>query len=154
MAQVLLSPESSLPRKDHLTTAFRAGVMIPGYDAATAAVEAQPPGKSIERRCVVADDPAYYKRLDRMAVGTAHAHDVLAHEACTFIVVAFIAALLTTICFSLCHSYSFTSVSPSIAVLPLIASMTSVATSLAHPASMPTSIRIYSRSGFLVVRTN
>jgi hypothetical protein len=40
MAQVLLSPESSLSREDHLTTALWTGVMVPGYDVTAPAVEA------------------------------------------------------------------------------------------------------------------
>ena len=149
MAQARLSPESCLSRKDHLTPTLRAGMMVPRDDATASAVEAQSPGKAIERRSVVADDAAYDKRLDRMAVGTAHAHDMLAHEPRTFIVVTLIAALLAAISLSLCHflsSFNFT--------YPFMASITSVATSLAHAASRPTSMRIYSRPGFLVVRTN
>lgn len=143
-----LGPKGCLSREGHLASAFWAGVMIPCYDAAAATVEAQPSGQAVERRCVVADDAAYDKWLHRMAVGTAHAHDMLPHEPRTFIVVAFIAALLTAVCLSLCHRYA------SASLLPFIASMTSVATSLAHPASIPTSIRIYSRSGRRVVSTS
>lgn len=143
-----LGPECRFSCEDHLTPAFGAGVMIPCHDAAAAAVETQPPGQSVERRCVVADDAAYDKWLHRMAVGTAHAHDMLAHKPRAFIVVAFVAALLTAVSLSLCHRYA------SASLLPFIASMTSVATSFAKPASSPTSMRIYSRPGRRVVSTS
>ena len=143
-----LGPESRFSCEDHLTPAFRAGVMIPRHDAAAATVEAQPPGQAVERRCVVADDAAYDQRLDGVAVGTTHAHDMLAHEPCTFIVVAFVATLLAAVCLSLCHRYA------SASLLPFIASMTSVATSFAQAASSPTSMRIYSCPGRRVVSTS
>lgn len=98
-----LSPESRFSREDHLAPAFGAGVMIPRDDAAAATVEAQAAGEPVERRSVVADDSSYDKRLDGMTVGTAHAHDMLSHEPRAFIVVAFIAALLTAVGFSLRH---------------------------------------------------
>lgn len=98
-----LSPESRFSREDHLAPAFRAGVMIPRDDAAAATVEAQPSGEPVERRSVVADDPSYDKWLDRMTVGTAHAHDMLSHEPRAFIVVALVAALLAAVSLSLRH---------------------------------------------------
>ena len=98
-----LSPKSRFSREDHLATAFRASVMIPRDDAAAATVEAQPSGEPVERRSVVADDSSDDQWLDGMAVGTAHAHDMLAHEPRAFIVVALVATLLTAVGFSLCH---------------------------------------------------
>ena len=143
-----LSPKSRFSREDHLAPAFRAGVMIPRDDAAAATVEAQPSGEPVERRSVVADDSPDDQWLDGMAVGTAHAHDMLAHEPRAFIVVALVATLLTAVSLSLRHRYA------SSFLTAFIASMTSVATSFAHPASIPTSMRIYSRPGSLVVNTS
>lgn len=98
-----LSPESRFSREDHLAPAFRTSVMIPRDDATAATVETQAAGETVERRSVVADDSSDDQRLDGMAVGTAHAHDMLSHEPRAFIVVALVAALLTAVGFSLCH---------------------------------------------------
>lgn len=107
-----------------------------------ATVQAEPPGKAIKRRRVVAYDATHHERLHGVAIGTAHADDALAHEARALIVVAFVATLGAPVSLPLRHGYL------------LSTSMTCVATSLAHPASRPAFMRTYSLSGFLVVKTS
>jgi len=87
----------------HLSSALRAGLVVPWLYAVAATVQADSSDKSAERWCRVAYDSADNQRLDGLAVGTTHALDVLTHEAAPFIVVGFIAAFSATICLSLCQ---------------------------------------------------
>lgn len=77
--------------------------MIPDHDTVATTTETQPSGKTVKRRSIVTDDATHNERLNRMAIRTTHAHDMLAQEARTFIVVTLIAALPAAIGLSLSH---------------------------------------------------
>ena len=90
---------------DHGSAALGAGLVVPRPYAVAAAIQADTSHQRCKRRGRVANDSTDNQWLDSLAIRTADSLYMLAHKPTALIVVSLIAALLTSVCFSLRHYF-------------------------------------------------